>query len=349
MQDTIQVRRGEELPVDALQMYLQKNLPNYVDAPLTIEQFSEGHSNLTYVLTIGGQQYVLRRPPLGPVAAKAHDMAREYKILQALHPIFPVAPKPILFSNDESIIGSPFFIMERKKGIVLDTDFPEGILGTEADGRRLSQLMVDYLVQLHALDYEATELVKLAKPDGFLSRQVHSWIDRYDKVKTSEIEAVAKLTDWLKNNIPASPDPAIIHYDFKFNNAMFNEEMTEFVGLFDWEMTTVGDPLADVGVVLSYWIQADDPKAVQFMLGKPPITTKPGFFTRAEFIQAYATQSGRDLSAINYYLTFAYFKLAVIGQQIYYRYVKGQTTDARFAQMDQLVSAVITHASENIE
>ncbi|MEH7158563.1 phosphotransferase family protein [Neobacillus drentensis] len=344
--DTIPVRKGEELNLAALGEFLQENIKNLPGGPLEILQFSAGHSNLTYQIKKGNWEAVLRRPPLGPVAPKAHDMEREYKILSDLHPIFPTAPKPLLFSNNESIVGSPFFLMERKNGYVIDTSFPDGISVTDDLCRNLSEIMVDRLVELHSLDYRQTGLAHISKPAGFMERQVHGWIGRYERAQTDEIACLEQLKKWLINHIPQKHESTIIHYDYKFNNAMFNEDFTQMVGLFDWEMTTVGDPLADLGVAMGYWNQNDDSDLLIRGLGKAPITAvHDGFFTRKEFIDLYAKKSGRDITSFNFYLTFAYFKLAVIGQQIYYRYKKGQTTDPRFANFNYFVKNLLQHAA----
>lgn len=342
--DTIQVRKGEELNLAALESFIQQELKDIPDGPLEVEQFGAGHSNLTYLLRIGDWEAVLRRPPLGPVAPKAHDMEREFQILSGLNPLFSPVPGPYLFSKEESIVGSPFFIMERRKGIVLDTDFPKEIPYTEAIGQKISELMVDTLVNLHHIDYKETSLAKLARPDGFMERQVSGWIGRYERAQTDEVKEVEDLKKWLENHVPKSQEPTIIHYDFKLNNAMFSEDFSHVTGLFDWEMATVGDPLADVGVAMSYWFQANDPDLLKNALGKPPVTILNGFYTRDEFIESYAKKSGRNVSNINYYLTFAYFKLAVIGQQIYYRYKKGQTIDPRFAHFNKLANNLIQYA-----
>jgi len=343
-EDTISVRSGEELDVEKLASFLRVKIGNLPEGQLKIRQFGTGLSNLTYELEVGEWEAVLRRPPLGPVAAKAHDMEREFNVLSALHPIFNAAPKPLIFSADLSIIGSPFFIMERRHGIVLDTNFPEGTENTEELGRKISELMVNQLVKLHAIDYKKTALADMVKPDGFLERQVHGWLGRYDKAKTSEFTEVSELTFWLQNNIPESAEPTVIHYDYKLNNAMFSPDYSTMTGLFDWEMTTVGDPLADVGAAMSYWMQADDPEMLLYGTGEPPITIQKGFFTRDEFIASYAEKSGRDVTYINYYITFAYFKLAVICQQIFYRYKNGQTNDPRFAHMYKFVHTLVKQA-----
>lgn len=342
--DTIPVRKGEELNLAVLEGFLRESIQNLPNSPLEILQFSAGHSNLTYQIKMGDWEAVLRRPPLGPVAPKAHDMEREYKILSELNPVYSAAPKPLLFSNQLELVGSPFFIMERKRGVVIDTTFPEGIQVTKELCQKISELMVDKLVELHSIDYKETRLTGLSKPEGFMERQVHGWIGRYDRAKTEEIDTVESLRKWLIDNIPLKHEAAIIHYDYKFNNMMFSDSLTEMVGLFDWEMTTVGDPLADLGVALGYWIQADDPEDFQIGMGSN-LTCQDGFFTREQIIERYAQKSGRDITNMNFYLTFAYFKLAVICQQIYYRYKKGQTSDLRFANLNEKVKVLINHAT----
>jgi len=344
--DTIPVREGEELDLIVLEKYLRENMESLLGGTLEILQFSAGHSNLTYQLKMGDWEAVLRRPPLGAVAPKAHDMEREFKILTELNPIFSVAPRPFLFSEDQTIVGSPFFLMERKNGIVIDTSFPEGVPVTKDLCRHLSVVMVEKLVELHAIDYKQTGLAEISKPEGFMERQVLGWIGRYERAKTEKIAVVESLKKWLVEHTPKKHESTIIHYDYKFNNAMFNDKLTEMVGLFDWEMTTVGDPLADLGVAMSYWNQSDDPELLINGLGKAPVTAvNEGFFTRKEFINLYAKKSGRDITNFNFYLTFAYFKLAVIGQQIYYRYKKGQTNDHRFANFNHFVNNLIMHAA----
>lgn len=344
--DTVPVRKGEELDLPTLENFLRENIEDIPEGSLEIKQFGAGHSNLTYQLTIDEWQAVLRRPPHGPVAPKAHDMNREFIILNELHQVFPLAPRPFLYSDEVSIVGSPFFVMERKHGLVLDTTFPKDIQPTPELGRKISEEMVDNLVRLHDIDYTQTAFTNMTQPQGFMERQVNGWITRYERAKTDEIKGVEELKNWLVKSIPNSSTPTIIHYDYKLNNAMFSNDLSEMVGLFDWEMTTVGDPLADVGAAMSYWIQADDPDLLKQGLGKPPVTVVDGFYTREEFIERYAMKSGRDLSSIHFYLTFAYFKLAVICQQIYYRYKKGQTNDPRFAHFNYFVNSLIQYAVE---
>ncbi|WP_347549964.1 phosphotransferase family protein [Pseudalkalibacillus hwajinpoensis] len=344
--DTIPVRDGEELDKDRLEYFIRENISDLSDAPLIVQQFGTGHSNLTYQVSIGDWEAVLRRPPLGPVAPKAHDMEREFTILKELHPIFPLAPKPYLY--EEKLLSAPFFLMERRRGIVLDTAFPDGFQPTKQVCSDISETMVETLVKLHSVDYTSTKLNEISHPDGFMERQVLGWIKRYHRSKTDELPGLDELTTWMASNIPESQSPTVIHYDFKLNNAMFaHDDIRNIVGLFDWEMTTVGDPLADLGAAMGYWLQADDPELLKRGMGKAPVTVMDGFITREEFIASYAAKSGRDVSQMNFYLTFAYFKLAVICQQIYYRYKMGQTTDERFRELNHFVASLIAHACEN--
>lgn len=342
--DTIAVRAGEELDNAKLHAFLKKVIEGLPEGDLEIRQFGAGHSNLTYALTIDDWEAVLRRPPLGPVAPKAHDMEREFMILSALHSVFGAAPRPFVFSHDLEIVGSPFFVMERRHGVVLDTEFPKGMEPTAELGSQISELMVDQLVKLHAIDYKKTPLVDMAKPEGFMERQVTGWINRYERAKTDDIPEAEELATWLLAHIPESGDPAIIHYDFKLNNTMFSEDFSKITGLFDWEMTTVGDPLADLGAAMSYWMESGDPEALKNGFGKAPVTVTEGFYTRQEFIGRYAEKSGRDVSNIDFYVIFANFKLAVICQQIYYRFKKGQTADPRFAHLGPFIEILIQHA-----
>ncbi|MBN6189115.1 phosphotransferase family protein [Aneurinibacillus sp. BA2021] len=348
--DTIPVRKGEELDAAALERYLRSTLAIADDAQLEVEQFEAGHSNLTYQIRIGKWEAVVRRPPLGPVAPKAHDMKREYTLLSELHPYFPLAPRPYAYCEDASVIGAPFFVMERRRGIILDRAFPPHIVYTPEIGRQISETMVQTLVDLHDVPYQETGLSAISQPDGFMERQVRGWIGRYERAKTEEIPEVMQLMDWLLRSLPPSGSPTVIHYDYKLNNVMFSEgDFTKMTGVFDWEMATVGDPLADVGAALSYWMQADDPPELIHGLGHAALTIQPGFLTRDEFVEAYAKKSSRDLSALPFYLTFAYFKLAVICQQIYYRWKVGQTQDERFARMNGFVRILIAHALRQME
>lgn len=349
MDDTIPVRGGESLNKVNLTKFIMENIEDVPNGELEIRQFGAGHSNLTYLLKIKEWEAVLRRPPHGPVAPRAHDMKREYQFLTSIESHFSLSPRPYIYAEDQSVVGCPFFIMERKKGIVLDTNFPKNIVYNKKLGEKISRLMVDHLVELHQINYKDTELVSLTKPDGFMERQVMGWIKRYERSKIDEIPNIAYVMDYLANHLPVQEEATIIHYDYKLNNSMFSSDFTGMIGLFDWEMSTVGNPLADLAVAMSYWIEKDDNDTLKYGLGKPPVTVMEGFYTRHEFIQEYAKKSGRDISQIDYYLTFAYFKLAVIGQQIYYRFKQGQTNDKRFANFNILISNMIQEAYKSIK
>ena len=343
MSETIAVREGETFDLEAVERQLRAQVEDVPEGELKVSQFPSGASNLTYLLKVGDWEVVLRRPPLGPVPPKAHDMGRESGILAKLNAVYPLAPKPYFFCEDESIIGAPFYVMERRTGLVLDDSFPEGIEPGEELCRGISRTVVDKLVELHAVDVGEAGLEDLGKPDGFLQRQTEGWISRYEKAKTDDIKEVEPLMDWLASDIPASPPPAIIHNDYKLNNLVLNpEDLTDVRAVLDWEMATVGDPLFDLAVSLSYWIEPDDPDDLKAVM--PTVTVTPGFMTRKELIDRYAEESGRDLSEMHWYVVFGYFKLAGILQQIYARWKNGQTTDDRFATFGDRVKTLILHA-----
>ncbi|MGG4042476.1 phosphotransferase family protein [Bacillus smithii] len=344
MSHIIPVRKGEEINKEKLEAYLRKNFKDLPDSPLEIRQFGTGASNLTYALNIGKWEAVLRRAPMGPVAPKAHDMKREHQFLSVLAEHFPLAPRPFLFCEDDSIVGKPFILMEKKEGVLIDTDFPEEIEPTPALGKRISEMMVDMLVNLHSVPYKGTILEKMTKPEGFLQRQVHGWIARFERVKTEDLPELERLKTWLVHHIPTSPEPAIIHYDYKLNNALFSEDLSKMTGLLDWEMATVGDPLADLGAAMSYWQEPDDPPELKAGFGKPSVTTLAGFYTRKEFVKSYSRKSGRDVEHFPFYLSFGYFKLAGICQQIYYRYKNGQTNDHRFARYGDFAKSLVRYS-----
>lgn len=343
MSETIRVREGEDFDLAAVENYLRERIDDLPDGDLEVLQFPSGASNLTYLLKVGDWEGVLRRPPLGPVPPKAHDMGRESGILAKLNAAYPLAPKPYFFCEDESVIGAPFYVMERREGVVLGDSFPEGVEPDEELCRDISRTVVDTLVELHAVDPEEAGLGDLGKPEGFLERQTRGWISRYEKAKTDEIEEVEPLTEWLVRDIPESPPATIIHNDYKLNNLILDpEDLTEVRAVLDWEMATVGDPLFDFAVSLTYWIEPTDPDDLKKVM--PTVTETPGFMTRKELIDRYAEKSGRDLTEMHWYVVFGYFKLAVILQQIYARWHKGQTRDERFATFGDRVRTLILHA-----
>jgi len=344
--DTAPIRPGEELDWQALEAYLSEHLPSILDdvsndssAGFEVDQFPGGHSNLTYRVCFGGREFVLRRPPFGPVAPTAHDMPREYRLLDAINPYFPLAPKPYLLCADASVIGAPFYLMERRHGIVVRQKIPPE-LGDDLELRhKISENLVDKLVDLHAVKIESTGLINIGKPQGFVKRQVEGWAGRWERAKTGELVEMTETMKWLVEELPPdSEQPSLVHNDYKLDNIMLDAaDPARIVAILDWEMCTVGDPLVDLGLLLCYWPQADDPEIFSDSLRS--VTMLPGWMKRSEIIELYAARSGRDLSNIAYYHIFALFKVAVVIQQIFYRFHLGQTRDARFADLDKRVKA----------
>jgi aminoglycoside phosphotransferase (APT) family kinase protein len=341
--ELISVRKGEELPEDRLIPYLRHRIPDLPEAPIEIEQFAAGHSNLTYLIRCGDFEGVLRRPPLGPVAAKAHDMRREFQVLQAVHPLFKLAPRPILFCDDESVIGCTFQMMERRRGIVIDGDWPEEYPRSQTAAEAVSLAPIETMAQLHSIDYRETGLAELVHPEGYLERQVHGWLARYDKAKTDEIAAANEVAERLTRDLPISPPATIVHNDLKLNNMLLAPHAVgQVTAVVDWEMATVGDPLTDLATTLSYWPESGDPELLRHWLGH--LGKVPGMLTRRDLIEAYANRTGRDVGHLSWYLMFAYFKVGVICQQIYFRWVHGQTKDGRFQALGTLAKGLIEHA-----
>jgi aminoglycoside phosphotransferase (APT) family kinase protein len=346
--DTCAVRSGEELNRAALSDYLSKNLPEGA-ASIQVEQFPNGHSNLVYLVRTDRREYVLRRPPLGPVAPKAHDMAREYRVLDAVHPYFPEAPQVVLLCEDPSVIGSAFFLMERRHGMVIRDSIPRELAAIPDYPRQVSEAFIDCLVRLHSIDVSQPGLSSLGKPEGFVERQVRGWAERWNRSKTEELPEMDRIVRWLNDRLPPSVVTTLVHNDYKLDNVMLRPSGDRVEAVLDWEMTTIGDPLADLGLTMCYWTWAsvaaeDDPHPAT-----PGLTSQPGWFTRDQFLQRYAERTGRDLSHIRYHEVLGLFKLAVILQQIYYRFHQGQTQDERFRIFDRRVRGLIRQAVSLIE
>ena len=342
--DAAPVRCGEELDLKGLDQYLRGQLGQLagveIDAPsqIEIEQFPGGHSNLTYLVRFGEQEFVLRRPPAGPVAPTAHDMPREFRLLAAIHPEFPLAPRPILLCEDVSVIGVPFYVMERRRGLIVRNRIPREIGKDLTLRHRVSESVVNTLVALHGVDVYATKIVQIGKPTGFVARQVRGWADRWQRSKTAELPEMDQVIGWLIDRIPSDSEggATIVHNDFKLDNVMLDRHNpSRVVAVLDWEMCTVGDPLVDLGLFLCYWTLKGREEVRHSSLRA--VTAMPGWMTREEIVERYATETGRDLSLIVFYETFARFKVAVVIQQIYFRFVQGQTRDERFRHFDGLV------------
>jgi len=285
---------------------------------------------------------VLRRPPFGSKVKSAHDMGREVRILSHLAPIWPLAPRPIRYCEDESVLGAKFYLMERIRGVVIRRELPDGI-----DPRRLCESFGDTLVSLHGIDWHAAGLEGWGNPDGYVDRQVTGWTKRWHDARTDDIPEVDQVAAWLASHLPVSGPATIVHNDFKLDNLVLDDDdPTRVIGILDWEMSTIGDPLADLGTALCYWVQADDAPELQAMRFGP--TNAPGMMTRAEVAARYAEKSGRGLADVTYYYVLGLFKTAVVAQQIYARYRAGLTHDDRFARMIHGVRAMAVHAARQI-
>ena len=343
------VREEEQLDWSKLLAYLRSRRLPGTDAPMTVKQFRGGSSNLTYLLRFGDREWVMRRPPFGPLPVGGHDMGREYKVLSRLWEVFKPAPRGMLYSDDASIVGAPFFVMERREGIVIKNRQPlPAELGKDpATFRAMSEGFIDTLSDLHGVDYAAIGLASLGKPDGFLKRQITGWMARWEKAKTREVPLMEKLGAWFLDHMPVSPPPVLVHNDFYLHNIMVGaKNHGEIVGVFDWEMSTIGDPLVDLGIVLNYWRDQSDPPELLATSQGEAHTLRPGFLSRDELLNRYSTRTGRDLSAMPYYWAWAHWKTATVVEQIYVRYVRGQTTDPRFALMGPMAPALAIAAAQ---
>jgi aminoglycoside phosphotransferase (APT) family kinase protein len=341
------VRPGEELPLDRLAMYLKQHLPDFT-GPLRVEQFPHGHSNLTYLLRLGPTELVLRRPPFGNQVKTAHDMGREYRVLSRLWSVYPGAPRPYLFCEDETVLGGPFYVMERRNGVILRKELPSELVIDPTTARRLGLALIDNLALLHSLDYRAAGLGDLGKPEGYVARQVSGWIQRCEAARTDDMPAPDRITRWLSDNQPAEAGAALIHNDYKYDNLILDPaDLTRIVAVLDWEMATIGDPLMDLGSTLGYWVEARDPEALRHFATGP--TYLPGSLTRQELVARYEERTGKPVPDVLFYYCYGLFKLAVIIQQIYARYVRGHTRDSRFARMNDFVKVVCQQAERSLE
>ncbi|CAN5744774.1 phosphotransferase family protein [soil metagenome] len=338
MSDTKQIRQGEELNVENLQEFLRENL-NVKSDEIEISQFPAGNSNLTYCVRIGDEEYVLRRPPFGNQVRSAHDMAREFNVLEKLSAIYQPAPKPLIYSNDESIIGSEFYLMERRKGLIIRGRSPELLENSPELQRKLIETFIENLVDLHSLDYKKAGLENLGKPEGYINRQVEGWTKRYFNAKTDEHSELEKAIEWLNENIPSDNSASLVHNDYKFDNIMLApDDLTKIVAVLDWEMTTIGSPLMDFGTTLGYWMPSDAPPEMFQLPANPSVLMKN--FSHSDLAKLYTEKSGKDLTDLNFYYAFGTFKIAVICQQIYFRFVKGFTNDKRFKNFNFFVNAL---------
>lgn len=343
----IEVRPDERFDVEALAAWLQGRLPG-ADRPLSVRQFSRGKANLTYLLRFGEEnptEYVLRRPPLGPVAPGAHDMAREFRVLSTLWQAFPKAARAHVYCDDESVIGAPFFVMERLGGIVVQGSVPEAF-GSGNDpiaNRKLSEVVVVTLAEFHGVDPAEAGLADLGHPEGFMQRQVDGWTERWEKAKHEDNPLATELARWLRDHLPPPGPTTLLHNDWRLDNmAVAGDDPGRCVAVYDWDMCTRGDAFADLGTLMSVWY---DPGEAPSELNTMP-TRAPGWMRRADAIERYAQDTGFDLSHIDWYVVFGTFKLAVVLQQIYIRWLRGQTKDERFAVMGDGAGQLLELAAE---
>ena len=347
MKGTVEIRPGEELNAENLHSFLRKNLNAKTDE-IEISQFPAGSSNLTYLVKIGAEEYVLRRPPFGNTVKSAHDMKREFDVLSELSTVYQPAPKPLIYCGNEAIIGSEFYLMERRDGLIIRGSAPEILESSLELQREVCESFIGNLAELHALDYEKIGLARLGKPEGYARRQVEGWTKRYFNAKTDEHPELEAVVEWLDRNVPDARGAALIHNDYKFDNVMLNSEnLTEIVAVLDWEMTTVGEPLMDLGSSLAYWMSKESGEHLLDMPFNPRVLMEN--ISRRELVEMYENASGRNVSDILFYYVFGTFKLAVIAQQIYARFVKGYTRDKRFAAFNHFVNALGVIAAGSIE
>ncbi|HEU0224896.1 MAG TPA: phosphotransferase family protein [Steroidobacteraceae bacterium] len=340
-------RAGEALDAAVLGDYLARQLPGLA-LPLTVRQFPAGFSNLSYLLTAGGREMVLRRPPFGTRPKSGHDMGREFRVLSALAGHFAESPRPLHFCADEAVIGAPFYVVERIRGIILRRDYPAGLAPVPALVRAQQLALVDVLGRLHALDWRALGLAELGRPEGYVARQVEGWTGRYERARTGDAPDATPVTQWLAaHQPPESSRPALIHNDYKLDNVVFDAaDPSRLVGVLDWEMATIGDPLMDLGCSLAYWVEATDPPALQATRMLP--THLPGSLSRRQVLERYAARAGLPAPEFRFYRVFGLFRLAVIVQQIYYRYFHGQTRDERFGRLGPMARVLVAQAASEL-
>ncbi|HEX5856416.1 MAG TPA: phosphotransferase family protein [Thermoanaerobaculia bacterium] len=321
-------RPGEELDVAAVDAWLKPRVPGLTGNPRTA-QYSGGASNWTYRLEYESDDLVLRRPPAGTKAKSAHDMAREFRVQKALRPVYPFVPEMVAFCGDEGVIGTEFYVMRRIAGVIPRARMPDGLALDPRTARRMCESVIDRLVELHRVDVKAAGLETLGRGAGYVRRQIAGWTDRYGKARTWNVPRFGRVIDWLKAQAPDDVATCVIHNDFRLDNVVLDpDDPTRVVGILDWEMATVGDPLMDLGNSLAYWVQADDDFLALRTRRQP--THLPGMLTRREVVAAYLERTGLEPRNFAFYEVYGLFRLAVIAQQIYYRYAQGQTRNPAF-------------------
>jgi aminoglycoside phosphotransferase (APT) family kinase protein len=339
------VRPGESLDVERLGPVLRDALD--VDGEVEVLQYPSGWSNLTYMLRIGDTDVVLRRPPFGSKPKTGHDMKREHDVLAALYGTYPYCPRPLLYCDDEAIVGSPFYVMERIEGVIVRRDFPPELCLSPADIGAVFNRVIDAQAELHAIDVGAVGLEDFGKPEGYVERQIKGWNRRYRRARTPDVPDCEDVMAWLEDNQPAdSGHDCLIHNDFRLDNVVLDPaDPKRIVGVLDWEMATLGDPLMDLGASLAYWVEQSDPPAFQAIRMMP--ANADGAPTRSEVVARYRSKSGLEIGDFGFYYCYGLFRLAGIVQQIYFRAYHGQTGDPRFKELNLKVS-LLAEAAENV-
>lgn len=323
-----EVRKGEELNLDTLSPWLQQNIAELSGTP-KVTQYSGGASNWTYCLTYANREIILRRAPAGTKAKGAHDMGREYRLQKSLKPVYAYVPEMLAHCQEEAIIGAEFYVMEKFNGIIPRKNLPTGLSLTSSQTEMLCKNALDSLIQLHKVDYETAGLSHLGKGAGYTSRQIEGWTQRYQRAKTWNVPSGNKISNWLGNNIPSKEHICITHNDFRFDNLVLHQsDPTEIIGVLDWELATLGDPLMDLGNTLAYWVQEDDDFLAKSTRRQP--THLKGMFTRKQVVEYYLQKTGFAVEDFRFYEVYGLYRLAAIAQQIYYRYHHKQTRNPAF-------------------
>lgn len=340
-----QVRKEDALDKHKLSVYLSKHLENFkINDEISIQQYSGGASNLTYLLQCNNQQVILRTSPKGVNIKGAHDMGREYKVLNLIDGHFAYSPKALLFCEDENIIGRPFYLMQKIEGIIPRNTFPVPVSPKQTQD--ICKDLIDVHIALHEIDLDKTGLVKLGKAEGYIQRQITGWNQRYKNARLEDSLPANELMQWLAENQPKDTQTSLIHNDYKFDNVVLSSHAPhKIIAVLDWEMTTIGSPLMDLGCSLAYWIEKTDPPAMQAIRMMP--TNIQGMMTRQEIVDYYGQQRNLDMSNFNYFYTFGLFRLAVIVQQIYKRYAQGKTNNPAFKHFGEIAKVLIKQAHQS--
>ncbi len=339
-----EIRKGEALDWQKLEDYLRAVLPG-IQGKMSVGQFHGGHANLTYLIAFGKQEFVLRRPPFGKIAPGAHDMKREYRVLSKLYQAYPRAPRAYHLCEDASVIGAQFVVLERRTGVVVRTRVIDDFLPFEQVEERLVKALVKAMAELHLVDHEAADLVKLGRPEGFVERQLAGWGQRWELSKSSENEHMDAVLQLLQSSIPIAQRISIIHNDIKLDNCQFQpDNPDEVTSIFDWDMCTLGDPLIDLGTTLSYY-----PDSRKKQLKNLPVQLQGNFPSKEFLIEQYRAYSGLSIDNIRWYEAFAYWKGAIVAQQLFRRYLNGATKDQRMAGFEAAMQAMAKLAREILE